>query len=182
MTLIIKNYNYRCNFRHRSWIGRSLFSRRLSYRHYRSQRKSIRRGMRPGQRQTILSSVRHHRYTSYHSSLETLTQKMGGMDILIICAGTGELNPELSYQLEESTLLTNVIGSPTSQTGVSDISNSKKAGIWLLFPLLEVRTAVASLPPTTRRKPIKSTIWKDYDRKQLNLLILFTLPIFVPDL
>ena len=35
------------------------------------------------------------------SSLETLTQKMGGMDILIICAGTGELNPELSYQLEE---------------------------------------------------------------------------------
>ena len=61
-----KNYNYRCNFRHRSWIGRSLFSRRLSYRHYRSQGKSIRRGMRPGQRQTILSSVRHHRYTSYH--------------------------------------------------------------------------------------------------------------------
>ena len=44
------------------------------------------------------------------SSLETLTQKMGGMDILIICDGTGELNPELSYQLEEPTLLTNVIG------------------------------------------------------------------------
>ena len=44
------------------------------------------------------------------SSLETLTQKIGGMDILIICAGTGELNPELSYQLEEPTLLTNVIG------------------------------------------------------------------------
>ena len=44
------------------------------------------------------------------SSLETLTQKMGGMDILIICVGTGEVNPELSYQLEEPTLLTNVIG------------------------------------------------------------------------
>lgn len=43
------------------------------------------------------------------SSLETLTQKMGGMDILIICAGTGELNPELSYQLEEPTLLTDRI-------------------------------------------------------------------------
>lgn len=44
------------------------------------------------------------------SSLDTLIQKTGGMDILIICAGTGELNPELSYQLEEPTLLTNVIG------------------------------------------------------------------------
>ena len=42
--------------------------------------------------------------------LEALVQEMGGMDILIICAGTGELNPELSYQLEEPTLLTNVIG------------------------------------------------------------------------
>ena len=48
--------------------------------------------------------------------------------------------------------------------------------------LADVHAAVASLPPTMRRKPIKSTIWKDYDRKQLNLLILFTLPIFVPDL
>lgn len=44
------------------------------------------------------------------TSLETLTQKTGGMDLLIICAGTGELNPELSYPLEEPTLLTNVIG------------------------------------------------------------------------
>ena len=107
------------------------------------------------------------------SSLKTLTQKMGGMDILIICAGTGELNPELSYQLEEPTLLTNVIGF----TNIADWGFR-----YLLFPLLEVHAAVASLPPTMRRKPIKSTIWKDYDKKQLNLLILFTLPIFVPDL
>lgn len=44
------------------------------------------------------------------SSLATLVREMGGMDILIICAGTGEVNPELSYQLEEPTLLTNVVG------------------------------------------------------------------------
>ena len=43
-------------------------------------------------------------------SLETLVQERGGMDMLIICAGTGELNPQLSYQLEEPTLLTNVVG------------------------------------------------------------------------
>ena len=44
------------------------------------------------------------------SSLETLVQEMGGMDMLIISAGTGELNPQLSYQLEEPTLRTNVEG------------------------------------------------------------------------
>lgn len=44
------------------------------------------------------------------SCLEALIQRTGGMDILIICSGTGELNPELSFHLEEPTLLTNVIG------------------------------------------------------------------------
>lgn len=73
------------------------------------------------------------------SSLETLTQKMGGMDILIICAGTGELNPELSYQLEEPTLLTNVIGFTNIADWGFRYFEQQKAGIWLLFPLLEVR-------------------------------------------
>lgn len=44
------------------------------------------------------------------SILDALVQEMGGMDLLIICAGTGELNPELDFQLEEPTLQTNVLG------------------------------------------------------------------------
>ena len=42
--------------------------------------------------------------------LNTLTNEMGGMDILVICSGVGEVNPELDYRLEKPTLLTNVIG------------------------------------------------------------------------
>lgn len=44
------------------------------------------------------------------SCLEAFINKIGGMDLLIICAGTGELNPNLSYLLEEPTIRTNVIG------------------------------------------------------------------------
>lgn len=44
------------------------------------------------------------------SCLEAFVNKIGGMDLLIICAGTGELNPNLSYLLEEPTIRTNVIG------------------------------------------------------------------------
>lgn len=44
------------------------------------------------------------------SCLEAFVNKIGGMDLLIICAGTGELNPNLSYLLEELTIQTNVIG------------------------------------------------------------------------
>ena len=42
--------------------------------------------------------------------LNTLTNEMGGMDILVICSGVGEVNPELDYRLEKPALLTNVIG------------------------------------------------------------------------
>ena len=58
---------------------------------------------------------------------------MGGMDILIICAGTGELNPELSYQLEEPTLLTNVIGFTNIADWGFRYFEQQKAGIWLPF-------------------------------------------------
>lgn len=44
------------------------------------------------------------------SCLEAFVNKIGGMDLLIICAGTGELNPNLYYLLEEPTIGTNVIG------------------------------------------------------------------------
>lgn len=76
-----------------------------------------------GRRETILQemSAAHPKKMIYrvydvtdasHSIdlFETVVREMGGMDFLIICAGTGELNPELDFQLEEPTLQTNVIG------------------------------------------------------------------------
>lgn len=42
--------------------------------------------------------------------LEILTKEIGGMDILIICSGVGELNPTLNFELEQPTILTNVLG------------------------------------------------------------------------
>lgn len=44
------------------------------------------------------------------SKLELMCEEIGGMDMLIISSGTGEINPALDYSLEEPTLLTNVIG------------------------------------------------------------------------
>lgn len=42
--------------------------------------------------------------------LNSLHEKLQGLDLLVISAGTGELNPELDYLLEEPTIRTNVIG------------------------------------------------------------------------
>ncbi len=42
--------------------------------------------------------------------LEALTAELGRLDLLIISSGTGELNPNLDFTIEKSTIDTNVIG------------------------------------------------------------------------
>ena len=44
------------------------------------------------------------------TSLERLAARMGGLDLLVLSAGTGELNPSLDYGIERPTLETNVLG------------------------------------------------------------------------
>lgn len=42
--------------------------------------------------------------------LQTLVGEMGGMDLLVLCAGVWRMNPELAYELELPTIDTNVRG------------------------------------------------------------------------
>lgn len=44
------------------------------------------------------------------NNLDEIYNHLGGIDLMIISAGVGELNPKLMYQLEEPTLKTNVLG------------------------------------------------------------------------
>ena len=42
--------------------------------------------------------------------LEELAERMGGLDLLIICAGTGFINPDLAWEEERKTIEVNVSG------------------------------------------------------------------------
>ena len=42
--------------------------------------------------------------------LEELATELGGLDILIICSGTGDINEKLEFEIEKRTIDTNVIG------------------------------------------------------------------------
>lgn len=42
--------------------------------------------------------------------LEALTQELGGLDLLIMCSGTGDFNEKLDYDIEQRTIDTNVTG------------------------------------------------------------------------
>ena len=43
-------------------------------------------------------------------NLETLTTELGGLDLLIISSGTGDLNEKLDFEIEKRTIETNILG------------------------------------------------------------------------
>lgn len=47
---------------------------------------------------------------SLSNVLDEICQELGGVDLMIISAGTGEINPKLRFDIEEPTLNTNVLG------------------------------------------------------------------------
>jgi short-subunit dehydrogenase len=42
--------------------------------------------------------------------LDELTTELGGLDLLIICSGTGDINEKLDFEIEKKAIQTNVIG------------------------------------------------------------------------
>jgi short-subunit dehydrogenase len=49
-------------------------------------------------------------FESTISTLASLVQELGGLDLLILCSGTGEINRELNFDIERATCQTNVMG------------------------------------------------------------------------
>ena len=48
--------------------------------------------------------------TACIAALTALVERMGGMDLCVVCSGTGELNPTFDFALEEPAIRTNVLG------------------------------------------------------------------------
>lgn len=42
--------------------------------------------------------------------LEALTIELGGLDLFILCSGTGDINDKLDFEIEKRTITTNVVG------------------------------------------------------------------------
>lgn len=76
-----------------------------------------------GRRVSLLESIRNTNIHSFEvmemdvteiltlpQKLQELEKKLDGLDLLIISSGTGELNPELNFELEKITIETNVNG------------------------------------------------------------------------
>ena len=76
-----------------------------------------------GRRMELLSELKSQKPNSFYTktfdisdtkiilqNLETLTTELGGLDLLIISSGTGDLNEKLDFEIEKRTIETNILG------------------------------------------------------------------------
>ncbi len=61
-------------------------------------------------------------------NLENLTKELGGLDLLIISSGTGDLNEKLDFEIEKRTMDTNVIGFTCIVDWAFNYFENQKAG------------------------------------------------------
>ena len=60
--------------------------------------------------QIIYSRIDHTEIGSLEENLNELTNQLGGLDLLILCSGIGDINNELDFSVEERTIAVNVTG------------------------------------------------------------------------
>lgn len=76
-----------------------------------------------GRRAELLNELKFQRPDSFYTStfdithtevipghLDKLVQELGGLDLLIICSGSGDLNEKLDFSIEKHTVETNITG------------------------------------------------------------------------
>jgi NADP-dependent 3-hydroxy acid dehydrogenase YdfG len=75
--------------------------------------------------------------------LDKLVDTLGGLDLLLLCAGTGEVNHELDFSIEKMTIDTNVTGFTAVCDWAFNLFRARVRGIWRQSLLSEDCGAVA---------------------------------------
>lgn len=94
-----------------------------------------------GRRIELLSELKSQQPNSFYTrafditdtkiiveNLEALTTELGGLDLLIISAGTGDLNEKLDFEIEKRTIETNVTGFTCVANWAFNYFENKKTG------------------------------------------------------
>lgn len=94
-----------------------------------------------GRRTKLLDKLKSQNPNSYYTrafditdtkiiveNLDTLTTELGGLDLLIISSGTGDLNEKLDFEIEKRTVETNVIGFTCIANWAFNFFENQKSG------------------------------------------------------
>lgn len=111
------------------------------------------------------------------TQLQSLVTEMGGMDILVISSGTGDINPSLDYALEEPTLLTNILGFTSLADWSFQYFQQQKAGQIVVISSLAALRGSADAPAYNASKAYQINYAEGLRQKAQRL----KLPIAITD-
>lgn len=110
--------------------------------------------------------------------IEELVKELGGVDIVIITAGAGELNPHLEYKLEEPSILTNVVGFTSIVDWAMNRFESQKQGHLISISSVGGIRGSAGAPAYSASKAYQMNYLEGMHQKATKL----KLPIYVTDI
>lgn len=111
-------------------------------------------------------------------SLDELVKKLGGLDLLIISSGTGDLNENLSFEIEKRTIDTNVIGFTCVADWAYNYFKIQKSGHLVAITSIGGLRGSRQAPSYTASKAYQINYLEGLRQKANKL----KLPIFVTDI
>jgi short-subunit dehydrogenase len=110
--------------------------------------------------------------------LENLTQQLGGLDLLIISSGAGDLNEKLDFEIEKRTLETNVTGFTCIADWAFNYFENQKSGHLVAITSVGGIRGSRGAPAYNATKAFQINYLEGLRQKATNL----NTPIFVTDI
>ncbi len=110
--------------------------------------------------------------------LEALVQEMGGLDLVVFCAGIGDENPQLNYQIERDTLEVNVVGFTQIADWAFHFFQDQKSGHFVAITSIAGIRANELNPAYNASKAFQINYLEALQQKQIK----YKLPIYITDI
>lgn len=111
-------------------------------------------------------------------NLEQIVEELGGLDLLILSSGTGDLNPNLDFEIEKRTIETNVLGFTAIANWTFNFFEKQKFGHFVAISSIGGIRGSRQAPAYNATKAFQINYLEALRQKSTNL----QLPIIVTDI
>jgi short-subunit dehydrogenase len=110
--------------------------------------------------------------------LKELVVELGGLDLFIVCSGTGDINNNLDFGIEKTTILTNVIGFTSMVDWGFNYFQNKKSGHLVAISSIGGLRGSRQAPAYNASKAYQINYLEGLQQKATNL----KMPIYITDI
>lgn len=134
------------------------------------------------QTKTVIKKIDVSRVEEAVSLLGELIEELGGMDLAVISAGTGHINPDLEWEKEKDTIGVNVSGFTGMADAMMNYFIEKKSGHLVVISSIAAIRGEADAPAYNASKAYQSNYMQGLRKKAHKLKIPVTVTDIQPGL